>query len=228
MDSYLTRIDSASDAYAGVQLYAVLNWLRKNLKPVPPLPFHAELGRPIRVADVVIPTAGELPEVNEPDSSENKTSSLSDPCLHSLGDTIRVEPASGMGKGQPLQNSKKKPPSPKDTRVEEADTWAENYRVSQPKNRAQLAHLRSYHIWHNNAGLGPENVAALLRDPPLHVKTVVNYILQAVRLEKLPFDPVRMKSELFGHLAEEDILVRFKVLVKHCESAIASLAASTG
>ncbi|ROV92663.1 hypothetical protein VSDG_06611 [Cytospora chrysosperma] len=41
---------SASDAYAGVHLFATLNHQREQLNPTPPLPFHAELGRPIPLA----------------------------------------------------------------------------------------------------------------------------------------------------------------------------------
>ncbi|ROW06030.1 hypothetical protein VMCG_04613 [Cytospora schulzeri] len=41
---------SASDAYAGVHLFATLNHQREQLNPTPPLPFHAELERPIPLA----------------------------------------------------------------------------------------------------------------------------------------------------------------------------------
>lgn len=41
---------SASDAYAAVHLFARLNHERGKLNPTPPLPFHAELGRPIPLA----------------------------------------------------------------------------------------------------------------------------------------------------------------------------------
>ncbi|KAL8803207.1 MAG: hypothetical protein Q9182_003308 [Xanthomendoza sp. 2 TL-2023] len=42
---------AASDSYAGFQLYHVLNNKRLTLSPTPPLPAHAELGLPIRLAD---------------------------------------------------------------------------------------------------------------------------------------------------------------------------------
>lgn len=41
---------AASDAYAGLHLYDVLNRKRKAMMPMPPLPSHAELKLPIRVA----------------------------------------------------------------------------------------------------------------------------------------------------------------------------------
>ncbi|EAQ85972.1 hypothetical protein CHGG_07225 [Chaetomium globosum CBS 148.51] len=40
-------IYSSSDVYAGVHLYAILNHRRQKLDPVPDLPHHAELNRPI-------------------------------------------------------------------------------------------------------------------------------------------------------------------------------------
>lgn len=41
--------DSSSDAYAAVHLFAVLDHQRKNLDPVPDLPHHVELNKPIPV-----------------------------------------------------------------------------------------------------------------------------------------------------------------------------------
>jgi hypothetical protein len=50
-------IYAASDPYAAVQLYYVLDAKRKRLQPTPPLPWHAELDLPIRVAEgIEIPT----------------------------------------------------------------------------------------------------------------------------------------------------------------------------
>lgn len=55
----------ASDAYAGFQLYHTLEMKRKRLDPVPPRPFFAELGLPIRFADGV-----EIPSADEADDEE--------------------------------------------------------------------------------------------------------------------------------------------------------------
>jgi hypothetical protein len=57
---------AASDPYAAVQLYYVLDAKRKRLQPTPPLPWHAELGLPIRVADCIeIPTDEEEDDAGE-------------------------------------------------------------------------------------------------------------------------------------------------------------------
>jgi len=57
----LTFVDSSSDAYAAVQLYAILDHDRQRLDDVPPLPYHAELNLPI---PVVLPAAKADQEVN--------------------------------------------------------------------------------------------------------------------------------------------------------------------
>jgi len=44
---------AASDSYAGVQLFDTMEVKRKELNPTPPRPWHAELNRPIRVAEGV-------------------------------------------------------------------------------------------------------------------------------------------------------------------------------
>jgi ribonuclease D len=57
---------AASDPYAAVQLYHTLDAKRKRLEPTPPLPWHAELNRPIRVAEgIEIPTDGDVYEGEE-------------------------------------------------------------------------------------------------------------------------------------------------------------------
>lgn len=61
--------DSASDAYAGLQLFYVLDERRKGLDPQPELPHHAELGLPIPFPRV--PT----PEVSDSEAESGYTSS---------------------------------------------------------------------------------------------------------------------------------------------------------
>jgi hypothetical protein len=52
---------AASDSYAGVQLYSVLDLKRQALRPTPPMPYHAELNLPIRTASgIEIPSDEEL------------------------------------------------------------------------------------------------------------------------------------------------------------------------
>jgi hypothetical protein len=69
---------AASDSYAAVQLYYTLDAKRKRLDPTPPLPWHAELDRPIRVAEgIEIPTDGEEDEPEEPPKLARKKNTRS-------------------------------------------------------------------------------------------------------------------------------------------------------
>jgi hypothetical protein len=64
---------AASDSYAAVQLYYTLDAKRNRLEPTPPLPWHAELDRPIRVAEgIEIPTDGEDEPEESPKSVRKK------------------------------------------------------------------------------------------------------------------------------------------------------------
>jgi hypothetical protein len=63
-------------------------------------------------------------------------------------------------------------------------------------------------------------VAALLRDPPLQTTTVVSYILDAIRLGKLPFEKGRLREEVLGLLGEEVLSGgRYDGVVRACEEA---------
>ncbi|KAK3949652.1 exonuclease/helicase [Pseudoneurospora amorphoporcata] len=80
---------SASDAYAGVQLFAMMDHQRKQLNPTPPLPYAAELKMPIRLAaDVILEEAGLL---DEPLPDETVDAALSADYLSTVGNNINVE-----------------------------------------------------------------------------------------------------------------------------------------
>jgi acid phosphatase family membrane protein YuiD len=55
-----------------------------------------------------------------------------------------------------------------------------------------------------------------LRDVPLQTTTVINYILEAARAEKLPFEKERLRAVL-GELPKEVVAARYKTLMKACE-----------
>lgn len=52
-------VDSASDAYAGLQIFHVLDEMRKAMDPSPPRPYHLELNLPIRLAEPPTPAEKE-------------------------------------------------------------------------------------------------------------------------------------------------------------------------
>jgi hypothetical protein len=192
--------DSASDAYAGIQLYHALETKRKELEPCPPRPHHAELGLPI-------PTVEPGP-VSDPE--KQSVGDESDDSFSSLDSDIETE----------LLNlsSPSTPTPPRDPRIVTAEDKVTEYRTSRQVVSAQPAALRAYYIWYNNTGLEPEAIAKMLRDPPLKTNTVVSYILDAIVNEKMPHDKRRLKSEVLP-LLDQRVRVgnRYGALVRSCE-----------
>ncbi|KAL2263605.1 hypothetical protein VTK26DRAFT_6072 [Humicola hyalothermophila] len=265
---------SASDAYAAIQIFATLNHQRENLNPTPPLPHHAELNLPIRLAEGVLktPTTKEQ-EADADDAAEEKPVATEGsealpaiaPGTINMSVTLEPEddnppsppsPATGPAPTtetaiatttattttSPSTETKNKhrtstiatttttaSPSPKpptDARVVEASLWAAQFRLAHPKTRAAPCSLRAYYLWHHHqhhhhhhgAGLPPTEVAALLRDPPLQPSTVATYILDAIRLGRLPFERRRLRDEVLG-LMDEAVLAgwRYEAVVRACE-----------
>lgn len=218
------RLDSACDAYAAVQLYAILDHHRTQLDPTPPLPYHAELNKPIRLADgaLISTTADETPDVEYVDEqAENAV--LPDGYLQSHGDNVSIETDPDADYVPPTATTTTpKPPStpkpPKDPRILEAEDWLVQLRATRSL-KAAPACLRAHRIWHTNADLDPEALAKVLRDPPLQTATVVSYILDAIRLERLPYDAGRLQSEVLSLIPKETVASRYKSLAKACEQA---------
>ncbi|KAK4173293.1 putative Werner syndrome ATP-dependent helicase [Triangularia setosa] len=168
-------IYSASDAYAGVQIYSMLNHQRLQLDPCPPLPHHAELKLPIELPDhTVLPAATE-------------------------GDEIEMTPAEAA-ETVPKPKKTRAPPAPKREKhplVSEADIWVSQYRISHPPSEdaatyAKPSELRAYYLWHHNPDLDIEAVCALLRDPPFQIPTVISYIVRSIKIEDLLHDKERL------------------------------------
>jgi hypothetical protein len=108
-----------------------------------------------------------------------------------------------------------KPPttdtSPRSSEYTLAETWAQDYfrstipspstspsSTSPPSRiRAAVPHMRAYHLWHHQ-GLPLDEVAGHLRDPPLAISTVLNYVAQAVDLERLEYRTEDMRVVLAG------------------------------
>jgi hypothetical protein len=76
--------------------------------------------------------------------------------------------------------------------------------------------LRCYYLWYHNPELSLTDIAGLLREVPLQTTTVVNYILEAARLEKLPFEKERLRAVL-GELPKEVVSGRYRILSRACE-----------
>lgn len=192
---------------------------------MPPLPHHAELDQPIRLADgiVILPPD----ETLEPEGEDTRPEglALSSRYLKSLGESVKIE-----DDGEPILKETTRPSEPaaattKDARIVQAESWLIEYRARKPA-KAAAASLRAYHIWHHNADLDPGAIAKMLRNPPLQVSTVVNYVLEAIRLEKLPYDALRLQTEVLGFFPKEVLPSRYKPLASACRQA--TDAAATG
>lgn len=188
---------AASDSYAGYMLYQTLEAKRKQLDPIPPRPFHAERNLPIRLASgAMIPTVDEgTDDPVSPNATRNgKYARQSTPIERDINieqDSDSIPTSSDI-------------PLPKNPLLVAAESWAADYRAEHPMRApshpsrppASCPHsaLRAYALWHHNLELSVAAVAAILRDPPLQTSTVTNYILEAVRVEKLPADRERLRG----------------------------------
>ncbi|KAJ8126454.1 hypothetical protein O1611_g7185 [Lasiodiplodia mahajangana] len=210
---------SASDAYAGLHLYATLEHHRKQLDPCPPTPHHAELNIAIQLADgvkVVDPEAMLGGDDSVPAKKPTPRSSAED-----LAGAMKLVTIEDQEIKTSLVHKKKPAPTtptpkpfafvrPKDSRVEVAEDRVTSYRASHPRTRATFAHLRSYYLWHGY-DLSPTAIAQLLRDPPLKTITVVGYILCAIQFEKLPVDRDRLR-EVADHIPQDTLWARWPVV----------------
>ncbi|KAK2004552.1 exonuclease [Colletotrichum falcatum] len=207
-------IYSASDAYAGFQLYHILEGKRKSLDPTPPRPYDAELNQPIRLADGQFIAAADE-EAADPDDRGTATALLHKH-VEAIKQSLEIEPEDG---GQSIAESIRTAPavSPqkrqRDPRVATADEQLARYRATARGMRATPSAVRSYYIWRNNADLTPDAIAKILRDPPLQTNTVVSYILEAIKLEQLPFDKKRLRNEILHLLPKEVLQGRYKTLM---------------
>ncbi|KAK6343996.1 hypothetical protein TWF696_007647 [Orbilia brochopaga] len=77
--------------------------------------------------------------------------------------------------------------------LEEAYEWVKAYAKTVPGEvlKATVADLRCYTMWHNQS-LDVEEVASKCRNPPLTDRYVSQKILEAIHLEKLPYNPRRL------------------------------------
>jgi hypothetical protein len=195
-------------------LYHVLEARRKQLRPSPPRPYHAELGLPIRLADgIVIPTVEETAEDMESETkswAESKFSRQSPAGLADFASAgIEIEQD-----GEPTSTAsriKPKPASKSSTQLQKPQVWldadmrAEAYRNSHPvspstsvSSSANPSALSTYYMWYHNPEISLQDIAAIRRDPPLQISTVSSYITDAIRIEKLPADPQRLREILEG------------------------------
>jgi len=227
---------AASDSYAGVQLFDALEQKRKKLDPIPPLPFHAELNKPIRIAEgieIASEEDGDAEEPEPPASSIKQPKKLSSTYLAKASESLELDPdfeptlqsmttpSAPVAESKPkkvirVAKSSLKPTPPKNPLIVAAATHADAYRATHHQNRAAPSSLRCYFLWHHNPALSISDIAALLREVPLQQMTVANYIADAVKLEKLPVEKERMR-EVLSMMPSDIIWRRYKAVAKECD-----------
>lgn len=210
---------SASDAYAGFQLYHVLEKERQNLDPTPPRPFHAELNKPLELA---ISDDEDLASDGEKQLSPDEIASF-ETGQKDVGSGSRAPKAASSNHGPGYSRSSAKiPVSSVDKRLVAAELKMQNYRVARRAMKGGVVHaspsaLRAYYVWHCNIDLKPEDIAKLARTPPLMTNTITGYILDAVTSEKLPYDKQRMTTEVLPLLRPATLaLGKYQPLLQVC------------
>ncbi|KAG9250063.1 ribonuclease H-like domain-containing protein [Emericellopsis atlantica] len=195
---------SAADAYAGIQLYHLLEETRLSLDPPPERPHAAELGLP-------------LPQLAKPRNADETSGDSSEEDTDTAGVVKGPEQTQARKVPKPSTKGDTKPKSV-DSRIAAGELLAQKYREkkSRPVSVGPAA-LRAYYIWRSNDDMTPAAIAKLLRDPPLQTNTVITYILSSVTSEKLSFDKGRMKNELLAVLAPAALdSPKYQALVKQC------------
>ncbi|KAG4290647.1 hypothetical protein FPRO06_02533 [Fusarium proliferatum] len=181
---------SASDAYAGLQLYYVLEQERMKLQPTPPRPAFVEQNLPIRFL-----TADNVDESDTTsDSGEHEV--VTDVEVRLETPETRPTPSIAKPTTKATPQPEDNPHDTRDPRILAAEKHAQKYHsITRPKLTPPLSSLRTYYMWYNNQDLTPEVVATLLRTPPLKTNTVVSYILDAIVSGGLPYSKARLRTE---------------------------------
>lgn len=212
---------AASDSYAGLQLYNVMDLKRQALDPMPPLPYHAERDLPIRLAEGIVPLVTEEAAVDEQEEPEDTTL----PTVPSTGkksstsslpkSEIALESESDSDYDSAFEYMPTPPASPKTTRSatksatpkqttpkhplyiiaeEQVSAFRNRTASSTLPHRATAANLRAYFLWSSNPELSIPEIAAIIRTPALQTATVAGYILEALKLESLEYENARVRE----------------------------------
>lgn len=167
---------------------------RNALCPVPPRPRHAELNLPICLANDEIVAAGD-----EPSKIDGGVSFGSDESGDKSFQDMDITPGH---RAAPSKESRTKAriKVARQRRLNSrpevmmAEDWMEKWHTERsPTQKCSVSpsQLRAYSLWHEQQ-IDVSATAAILRDPPLKKSTVAAYVLDAIRLEQLPFEKGRI------------------------------------
>ncbi|KAI9693722.1 MAG: hypothetical protein M1822_002993 [Bathelium mastoideum] len=99
-----------------------------------------------------------------------------------------------------------------------ADIWIDDWIRGLPegaKPKSSRRQLQAYTLWHEQA-MNVDQIATMLKSPPLSRNTVTNYILDAVRDEELPFNASRLRA-LLPFLRQNWVQRRYWSVLKRLE-----------
>lgn len=167
---------------------------RNALCPVPPRPRHAELNLPIRLANDEIVAPGDEPSQIDGgvsfDLDESGDKSFQDMNITSGHQAAPSKKSRTKAKIKVARQRR----SNSRPEVMMAEDWMEKWHTERSPTQKCLvspSQLRAYSLWHEQQ-IDVSATAAILRDPPLKKSTVAAYVLDAIRLEQLPFEKERI------------------------------------
>ena len=211
---------AASDSYAGLQLFHVLEAKRQSFNPIPPRPAHAELNLAISLGDQLrlkqpvefLDDGNESSDAESVSSSDISVEELAREYFHvSLDDINQVKPRLGKRPATTFSKEQSSGTTPilstlhsstafmveelpkkviSSPELELANQFVTTF--SQPPNkRIAPQALRAYSLWHEQ-GLSVPKVAAILRQPPIQDRTVITYLCDAISIGNLKCEPTKI------------------------------------
>ncbi|KAM3562670.1 hypothetical protein MY1884_001695 [Beauveria asiatica] len=219
---------SAADAYAGLQLYHVLEERRLAMDPPPDRPRHAELRLPIPIPPTPVVSDVESDADSDVESDKDSSSEFSDDSIEetmlelAMAESSLIAESSSIAAPSPAaaaaQTQTQTQAPTRDARIVAAEAKMSQLQASRARGRllARPSALRTFYLWQANDDLAPADVARLLREPPLQTGTVIGYILDAIQAEKLAFPKERLRREVLSILHPTLAGGKYRAVVERC------------
>jgi 3'-5' exonuclease len=228
---------AASDAYACLRLWQVLDGKRKALDPPPPRPAPHELKQPILLAngqtvaeylDAQKVDAEIVAEIMRRDSDAEESEGESEAETKSDDEDVMElgseSEHSADHKASSSSSASTPALSPTDaTALEKGSEWASTTLASlttaptapaaSSPNTQRLPskrHLQAYHLYHEQA-LALTDAAKALNIKP---SSAACYVLEAITAAKLPYEKERLDSEVLGKVPPQVVRGRFWMFKK--------------
>ncbi|KAF7910696.1 uncharacterized protein EAF01_002206 [Botrytis porri] len=222
---------AASDSYAGLQLYDVLETKRQALDPTPPRPSHADQNAPIPLSH--LPTDTPIRRKNtrrqimqdplplDPDFSlEDSKATIEAPieAATKAGSEIEIHDLVRKITGsEPPVNIRRIAPAPDSNDCDDssvllaADVLTTFHLEANPESKVSRLQLVPYFIWYHNAHLSIPQIATLCSNRDN--KVIIKRILTVISGDKLPYEKHRLRDLLEG-LSKNAAWENFRGLVE--------------